>query len=403
VATLEKRGEWWTIRWTEAGPGGGDRRWRRHRVRTRRQAEKLRIEIEDAVRLEGAWVPAAARPQATSIRDIVDAFLEHSGRSNASSTTLRKSQMLRILVRHFGQDARIDQLSYEALGAFHAWLKDPETGRHVHGRGPETCRKIVGEVELMWRWAAQRQARGQFRGVPTPDSLDLQRAAAPEAQAPTWAEMDACIHAARGWQKRLYTVLRCTGLRVGQAMQLQWDDLDLEMGILRFRSELGKTKHERRGRRQPIAPVLLAELRTWEPRSEWLIDCPRLERVARARDAARAWHRAGIAEEKWAQPHHSFRKGWATGLQLAGVDKEAIEYMQGHRVGHLTGLASSRDRYLDPRALPLVEAVNQVPPVAPMLPGGVFIDPTDAGESLITRRGGGGPYKSDPARSPPQG
>jgi len=378
MATLEKRGDWWTIRWTEPRPGGEGRRWRRHRVRTRRQAEKLRIEIEDAVRLEGAWVPAAARPQATAIADVIAAFLEHSGRSNAPSTTLRKGQMLKLLVRHLGPDARVDQLSYETLGGFHAWLRDPETGRHVHGRGPETCRKIIGEVELMWRWAAQRQARGQFRGVPTPDSLELQRAASPEAQAPTWAEMDACIHAARGWQKRLYIVLRCTGLRVGQAMRLTWDDIDLDKGVLRFRGELGKTRHERRGRRQPLAPVLLEELRRWERRSEWLVDCPRRERVARARDAARAWHRAGIPEEKWAQPHHAFRKGWATGLQLANVDKEAIEYMQGHKVGHLTGLASSRDRYLDPRALPLVEAVGRVPPIARMLPGGVFIDPDQA-------------------------
>ncbi|MEM6927084.1 MAG: tyrosine-type recombinase/integrase [Myxococcota bacterium] len=375
MATLEKRGDWWTIRWTEPKPGGEGRRWRRHRVRTRRQAEKLRIEIEDAVRIEGSWVPAAARPLSTPLSEVIEAFLAHSDRSNAPSTTLRKRQMLKLLTRHLGDEARVDGLSYESLGGFHAWLRNPETGRHLHGRGPETCRKIIGEVELMWRWASIRQARGQFRGVPAPDSLDLKRAAAPEAQAPTWAEMDACIHAANGWQKRLYIVLRCTGLRVGQAMGLQWSDLDLDKGILRFRGELGKTKHERRGRRQPLAPVLLEPLREWDRRSEWIIECPRRERVARARDAARAWHRAGIPEEKWAQPHHAFRKGWATGLQLAGVDKEAIEYMQGHQVGHLTGLASSRDRYLDPRALPLVEAVGQVPPIARMLPGGLFLDP----------------------------
>lgn len=391
MATLEKRGEWWTIRWTEPKPGGEGRRWRRHRVRTRRQAEKLRIEIEDAVRLDGAWVPAAARPEATRLTDAIQAFLEHSGRSNAPATTLRKSQMLKLLVRHLGDEARVDGLSYETLGEFHAWLRQPRTGRHLHGRGSETCRKIIGEVELLWRWAAQRQARGQFRGVPTPDSLDLQRAAAPEAQAPTWAEMDACIFAAKGWQRRLYVVLRCTGLRVGQVMRLRWDDLDLDEGVLRFRGELGKTKHERRGRRQPIAPVLLQELKTWEQRGEWLIDCPRRERIARARDAARAWQRAGVAEEKWAQPHHAFRKGWATGLQLAGVDKEAIEYMQGHQVGHLTGLATSRDRYLDPRALPLVEAVGQVPPIALMLPMGYPPDRENIVSSSNLGHIGGGP------------
>jgi hypothetical protein len=114
----------------------------------------------------------------------------------------------------------------------------------------------------------------------------------------------------------------------------------------------------------PIAPVLRDELATWGRRDGWLVPCPRRfrsgaeHRVARARDASRAWLRAGVDEAVWSGcPHHAFRAGFQSGLHILGADPEAVKHLVGHSRG-------TRDRYVGPTALPLVEVVRLVPPVA---------------------------------------
>jgi site-specific recombinase XerD len=70
-----------------------------------------------------------------------------------------------------------------------------------------------------------------------------------------------------------------------------------------------------------------------------------------------------VRAEVWArQPHHAFRKGFASGLKRLGADNEAVEYLLGHSL-QLRGIYVSAD------ALALVEAVALVPdPFAAALP-----------------------------------
>ncbi len=279
-------------------------------------------------------------------------------RRRAPSTTRRYAQMLEGF-RSWSGDVLVDEaLSFEALSEYHAHLSQPETGRHLHARSAETVRKHLEAIELLWRWAWQRQARGTYHGVPQPDSLDLERQAAPHKLAPSWAQMDAMIEASDGWQHDLYLVLRFTGLRVAQALALRWEDvrLDLSPAQLRIRPELGKTKQERRGRWVPLAPAFVAILAGWGRREGYLVPCARKRREARARDAQRAWERAGVEPLVWEGcAHHAFRAGFQAELKAAGADTEAVEYLVGHSRGDV------RERYVGPDALPLVEAVALVP------------------------------------------
>lgn len=141
-------------------------------------------------------------------------------------------------------------------------------------------------------------------------------------------------------------------------MGLRWKDLrlDVPVPILHVRPELGKSRQERRGRWVPIAPVLVAELGRLPRDGEFVIGCGRLERTARARDAARAWARGGVDPAVCEQPHHAFRAGFVSGLARLGADREAVEYLVGHSGG-------VRERYLDPDAIPLVQAVELVPEI----------------------------------------
>jgi integrase len=169
--------------------------------------------------------------------------------------------------------------------------------------------------------------------------------------------MDGAIECANGWVRQLCFVLRCTGLRVQQALALRWNDLRLEEEVpcVQIRGELGKTAQERRGRWVPLAPVLVSEIAGWGVREGYLLPCSRKSRAARARDAIRAWERAGVDAALWTKcAHHAFRAGFQSGLKRLGADTEAVEYL----VGHSRGI---REHYVSPDDLPLVEAVRMVP------------------------------------------
>jgi len=230
-------------------------------------------------------------------------------------------------------------------------------GLHGRPRKQSTQRKIVEVVQLAWAWAYDDDTLGD--DVPRPRRLRMPRDEGRLTVAPTWDEMDRCIHQCRGWQKDLTTILRFTGLRVQQAMSLKWTDFDLETGVLSIRGELGKSRQERRGRVIPVSPHLVQLLATWPRRSEWVVQSSRSmggsrERMARARDVGRAWARAGVREAAWKQPHHCFRKGFISELKRAGADTDAVEYLVGHSLG-LRGV------YTDPDALPLRKAVGEIP------------------------------------------
>lgn len=280
-------------------------------------------------------------------------------------TVIRYAQALDLFLRYLheraGQKQRLspDLLTKRLLSEWCEYLKTH--GLHGRPRKSGTIRKLVGIIQLAWEWGYNDDEFGDY--VPRPRRIRLPPDDGLPPIAPTWEEMDGCIHAIKTWQKHLCIVLRFTGLRVQQAMGLRWTDFDFERGLLHFRGELGKSKQERRGRVIPVSPHLLAELETWERKEEWLIVSDRKpgscrERLARSRDTVAAWQRAGVREEAWKQPHHAFRKGFITGLKRAGADTDAVEYLVGHSLG-LRGV------YTDPEAFGLREAVALVPALTP--------------------------------------
>lgn len=355
MASITKRGGKWWVRWREGGKN------RSETVRTKKEALDLRLDVEDALRRDGRYVPRGPDPSPTRLAVMLDAYLADSARRHAPATTLKLSHLLEGFRRWAGS-VGVDALSFELLSRYHDVVAAPDAGRHGRTRHPRTVVKHFLAVEQAWKWAWQRQARGMFKGVPQPDSLKLKAPRHERMPAPTWAQMDACIAAAGGWQRDLYVVLRCTGLRVEQAMRLTWEDVDLDAATLRIRPELGKSDSEKRGRTVPLAPALVDELATWGRREGWLVPCDRSQRHGRPRDAAAAWERAGVPPVLWTgSPHKAFRRGFHSELTRAG-HKDAAEYLVGHDDG-------IREHYIDPNALHLREAVALVPRVGPRVRG----------------------------------
>jgi integrase len=264
-------------------------------------------------------------------------------------------------------DSSRGTLTRTMLEDYLGWLQELGTARHDRARALTTALRYVGSVELLWKWADDRQ-----EDTPTWSGLvpkgrritrDISRPAVQYREAPTWAEMAAGVQATRGWLRDLTTILYYTGLRVGQALFLRRDDVDVTRGMLRIRGELGKTRQERAGRLIPVSPHFIswvAELP--EVPEGWLIDCGITPRNYRSRDMERAWNRAEVRREVWTgRPFHAFRAGWMSSLRGLGGDWDVIEWL----VGHAPATKTARS-YLDPSVLPGREVVALIPSLASM-------------------------------------
>lgn len=384
MASYERRGEKWIVRWRE--DGGSKTRT----VPDAATAKRLARDIEQAHALGRRWEPAmqAAIPDLAVIAKnpehggeeivggLIDDFLTDRRRTLSANTMVQYEVGLAqfaafLRQRNPRRRLTVDLVTREALVAWWAELVD------VRGMSVSTARLRLGAVHRMWAWGYDSDVYGETIARPRP--IDMPAALFAPPVAPTWEEMDAFIRVAgerakakddagallgpypveRAWRRKLALVLRFTGLRVDQAMRLRWDDLDLEAAQLTVRPELGKTKAERVGRTVPVSQHLIEHLAGWGVRSGWLIADEKTKRHAQSDLTADIWRASGVRAAAWeGHPHHAFRYGFTSGLKRLGADVEAVEYLVGHAV------PGARRAYLDPEAVPLREAVALVPPLS---------------------------------------
>lgn len=166
--------------------------------------------------------------------------------------------------------------------------------------------------------------------VKEPVTLEWLRAFSPQASAPIEA---------------LAWFMFLTGARVGEAVALEWSDVDLKAGTALIRES--KVATERKAHLPGPMLVMLANLPRIDKRPVFVYQHPD--------DIVRAWHgaikRAGI---KRLTPH-SCRHGFATGLLRRGVDVTTVAYLGGWKTpaqvlktyGHALKDITLTDRLID--------------------------------------------------------
>ncbi|MCU1279400.1 MAG: hypothetical protein JWM53_2946 [bacterium] len=325
-------------------------------------ARKVKLAVENQISVGRDWNPKQTRVEADLIKEVGKLYLEEHAPPVRKRPTIRRygldlTMFERFLRQHHPRGLLgVTLLSKDTLTDFATWLRRAENGLHGRKRGEDAVRKIVETIEVFWAWAYERE---KWDGVPLPKRLKIRRSPAQPPRAPTWAEMDAAVNAANGWHKKLMIWMRYTGMRVTESMMVLWSDVDLDRGTLSVRRELDGNKTGV-WRIVPLSPHLIEEIATWGKREGYVIPSERRkgarERQARTREINTAWRNAGVPEHKWKrQPDNAFRKGVKTGLVVMGLQREAIDYVQGHID------AAARARYVDPSQLPLRAIVDAIP------------------------------------------
>jgi integrase len=387
MATYKRRGDSYTIRWRELviianEDGTTTRRWRnrRYTVSSETTAKRLLPKIEAAVEESGCWKPESERATVTMERLCLD-YVRAAVDAGAPLATQRfRSSMINGFLGFVGDQEPASSLSLSLLDDYAASL--PSEGRKAHTRH----RKLL-EVERMWAWAHARPEL--FPGVPTPRKLTGRHAdnikAPPPVFAwisPTWEDIDAMIgKLLKPWHRRLALLLRFTGLRVSQALRLDWRDVDLDRRVMLLRAGTAGAKRGKT-RALPIHKALAAEMAGWGVREglvfqrpdgrPWRGDAP-------VEPFRRAWRLAEVDARKWgldgsgmdlpgqrahARPTHAFRATFTNELRRACVQEHLVLYLTGHsRGGTIAAYAPEGTPEESARWSQLVEAVGKIPAV----------------------------------------
>lgn len=233
------------------------------------------------------------RPRVTFAAAALD-YLRHEQRSVATKLAINK------LLKHFGPATACDEIDQARID---------RAARSIcrSTASPATkLRQVVGPTKAVLNHAARRD------WCPAPH-FERMRGARKRTEWLTPAEAAAQIEAAAAHLRPLLAFLYCTGARLGEAVVLQWEDVDLQ--------------HAR------------ATLRDTKNGLDRIVDLPPLAVAALAglshRDGEVFRHRRGHAyrptsDDETAPRGGQIRKGWATALAKAGVAKRVTPHHARH-------------------------------------------------------------------------
>jgi integrase len=164
-------------------------------------------------------------------------------------------------------------------------------------------------------------------------------------------------NAAIDYAHLLHAIPAYTGMRRGEALRVQWVDLDLDEGYVSARSRKQSRRKRETVRRISLHSELKAELVAWRekrPRGQYLICEPdgsgpinpdRANRVFWQPMRGTPWCLSG-GRDLFKVGFHTYRHSFASNLAAAGVDQRVIDEM----MGHTTEAMRKRYRHLFPSA-----------------------------------------------------
>ena len=150
-------------------------------------------------------------------------------------------------------------------------------------------------------------------------------------------QIKALLKAAEGTDlQALWVLLATTGLRIGEALALRWDDLDLEARILRvnrtvFRNVVSQPKTKRSRRTIKLSELAIGAIRQ-HPRTADLVFCTGSGKPINPGNLRnRSWKRLlGCAGLSQSTRLHDIRHSTATLLLSRGVPIKVVSEMLGH-------------------------------------------------------------------------
>jgi integrase len=281
----------------------------------RRQADDLAAQL--------AGVSGAPR-QRMSLAQLFSAYLQEKSPNKAAGTRSHDRRALGLIQQVIGAGKDPLELTHRDAEAYvkaRKHMGDRRQGRRngqaLGSRGIEQDVKLFQAV-LNWAVSASWLDHNPLRG------FRLKATTSPKRPSITHEEYQALVAVSEAISPTFALALVLaheTGHRVGALTKLRWSDIDLCRGVIRWRSETDKIRHEHE---TPISPTLApASEAAWAARPEeadgWVLPSPRNPAAPASRHLMRQWweraeRRAGL-RHKDGRGWHCLRRKFATDLK----------------------------------------------------------------------------------------
>lgn len=320
-----------------------------------RTKEEARQKLREALRKQEQGLPVTVKRQ--TVAQYLDQWLEDAVRPSVRPRTYASyAQMVRLHVKPALGHHQLAQLTPQHVQAF---IKAKSASRSQKSGAPLAPR-TVNYLRAILRQALNQAVKWDLvtRNVAQPASPV--RAEQRKARRLTADECRALLIAARGDRlEALYVVTLAAGLRQGEALGLEWSDVDLDRGTLTLRTqlqridgqyELDPLKTDRSLRALPLLPLAVDVLRGHRARqneerlvagSTWQNDrslifttrqgAPLNARVAVSNFKA-LLKRADVPDITF----HGLRHSCASLLAYLNVHPSVIQAILGHSTSRLT-------------------------------------------------------------------
>lgn len=290
--------EYYCAQWT--GPDGrqrtrslGRKTPGSHKTITKTVAQRLLRDLERDLDARPDLIAGKQAPRLSGWLDIYD-----QQRSDWKQTTRTDFQVARKhLMQYFTHDPRIDRITRAHAAAFRAHLAE-------QGMTEQTARKYIRAYKTCFRHAEDQDLIrsnpfSRIKSAPIQHEADFIHVSLADLQ----RIMDACPNDA--W-RCLFALCRLAGLRRGEALRLQWNDIDWDQHMIHIMPEGGIEGTKQRRRTVPIVPQLHDILLAHFAHADRPADVSTHNLV---REAERIIKRAGLA---YGKPFHNLRKACAS-------------------------------------------------------------------------------------------
>ena len=266
------------------------------------------------------------QPDKITLKELSDLYLKYSKTKKRSFT--RDEGLVNNLLTFFGPDTRAHKIKayqveqYQAMRKNYTYGKDEKKKKKL---APATINKEVMCLRTMYNKAIQW---GRLKENPT-KTVQMFKVNNQLVRFLTQPEVESLLAVCRPYMRDIVTFAINTGLRRGEILGLQWEDVDLERNIIHVRN----TKNGE-DRKLPINSTVQALLQSLKKPSGRVFLTP----GGRAVEDVDKGFKAALQKAKITKPFrfHDLRHTFASHLVMAGVDIMTVRDLLGHKSLEMT-------------------------------------------------------------------
>jgi len=344
-----KRREVWTVNIRFKHTDGRLQRVRlQSPLNTRRGAEQYEREVRQAL-LDGRFRKEEPKETPT-LADFVERFLTYSENNNKPSTVASKQQTLNSHIVPFFGATRLDEIDPADIEAFKAMMRKKTSGarakkenatkwaikkRYGAQAKPLNPKSINNALTILRKLLGIAQEQGVIEHFPR---IKLLRVDKPPFDFLDFDEAERVLSAADPEGRLVLLTAIKTGLRLGELIGLQWNDLDLVRGKLHVRRTIWRgiegLPKGGRARTVDMPRSVVDALKAHRHLKGRYVFCqPKSEPLTPGLlkwPLERALRRGGIAREMGRIGWHDLRHTYGSHLAMRGVPLKYIQEQMGH-------------------------------------------------------------------------